>query len=481
MGTNAKPVTALVIGLGNRGETYSSYAFHHPERLSIVGIADPKPHLRSLFAQKFSKTIDETKVFADWRDIFKNNEDKHEKIADCAIITLPDKLHKEAAVMFLQHDYHILLEKPMATSLDDCRQIALECDKRPYLINAVCHVLRYYDAYIKMKQIIDSGLIGNVVNITQTEPVGHWHFAHSFVRGNWRNEEQSTFSLLAKCCHDIDVLYYLMSGKRCTKVTSFGSLVHFRQENAPKNSTNNCFTCPVEAECPYSTKKIYLSNPIADTTKWPLSIVLDTDVYALNETKDGVDIEDLLNGKNNTERLKLVEKCLSNPNSRYGRCVYRCDNDVCDNQVVIMNFDDNSTATLTMIAYTNDVCARKTRVYGSKGELEWDAAKSVNEITHIDFVSGKKQVIDAKADTIFQFLNDNTFELNKAIARMSGHHGTDYILMNSFVHAIINNDKSYVLTDVNDSFKSHSIVFAAELSRVNNKVVTINEDNTFSY
>ena len=418
-----KVVTAIVIGCGNRGEVYSTYALKHPDRFSIVGIAESKEHVRGKFLERYAETIDKNKVFADWRDIFKAGE----KLSDCVIITLPDKLHKEAAVESLKHGYHILLEKPMATSLDDCKEIASECEKNPHLINAVCHVLRYYDACVKLKQIIDSGLIGEVVNINHTEPVGFWHFAHSFVRGNWRNEAQSTFSLLAKCCHDIDLLIYWMGAKkRCVSVSSFGSLVHFRKENAPNDSTSNCFSCPVENDCVYSTKKIYLNANI-NPNFWPWSVVLDTDIFTLMDAKVN-DIEDILKEKTDSEKVELIEKCLSHPKSRYGRCVYKCDNDVCDNQVVIMNFDDNSIATLTMIAYSKNTCTRQTKIYGTKGELEWDDAVSSTNILHTDFLTNKKQIIDAKADTIFTHMPKSAIELNKNIAKLSGHGGKTKIL-----------------------------------------------------
>jgi predicted dehydrogenase len=310
----------------------------------------------------------------------------------------------------------------MATSLEDCKEIALECDKNPSLINAVCHVLRYYDACVKLKQIIESGIIGEIVNINHTEPVGFWHFAHSFVRGNWSNEAKSTFSLLAKCCHDIDLLVYWMGEKkRCVKVSSFGSLVHFRKENAPENSTSNCFTCPVESNCPYSTKKIYLNRNV-DPGSWPWSVVLDTDIFVLTNSKED-DIEDMLKQKTDLEKIDLLKQCLSHPNSKYGRCVYRCDNDVCDNQVVTMNFDDNSIATLTMIAYSKNTCTRQTKVYGTKGELEWDDAVSSTNIIHTDFLTNKKQVIDAKADTIFTHMPKSAIELNRNIAKLAGHGG----------------------------------------------------------
>ncbi len=150
---------------------YSTYALKHPDRLAIVGFADPRPHVRKLFHECHKHTVETDKIFENWTDIFKDDKEEHLKLADCVIITLPDRLHKDAALAFLSNGYHILLEKPMATSLADCKEIATKCEENPHLINAVCHVLRYYNVCIKLKQILDSGLIGDIVNINHTEPV----------------------------------------------------------------------------------------------------------------------------------------------------------------------------------------------------------------------------------------------------------------------------------------------------------------------
>ena len=307
--------------------------------------------------------------------------------------------------------------------------------------------------------------------------MGFWHFAHSFVRGNWHNEADSAFSLLAKCCHDIDLIVYWMSGNnrskksnKCVQVASFGSLFHFRQENAPKNSTDNCFDCPAESECCYSTKKIYL-NPSLNHGKWPCSVVLNAELQNIlpNETAD---IEDIL-AKTDVDKRDLVEKCLSHAKTSYGRCVYQMDNDVCDHQVVNMQFEDSATATLTMIAFSGDLCQRKTKVYGTKGELEWDDAKSSTQISHYDFLTRKTSLIDCTHATP-NARGDSSRGVTD-LGKLSGHGGSDYWLMDSFVEAILKSDKSLVLTDVEDSFKSHMIVFAAEYSRLSKKSVNIEE------
>lgn len=463
-------ITVIVVGCGSRGEVYSSYTLKHPERAKLIGIADPRAHARKKFQEIYKSTLNSNYVFSDWRDFIALDE----KVAQCVIIALPDKLHKDAAVEFTKKGYHMLIEKPMATSLDECKQITITSRARINQINAVSHVLRYLGPCIKLKQLIDSGIIGDVVNINHTEPVGYYHFAHSFVRGNWHKEADSTFSLLAKCCHDVDlIIYWMGEKKKCTKVSSFGSLKHFRKENAPKNATDRCLTCPHEPDCCYSAKKLYLDSNISPSN-WPCSVVLSSEINNLDEEYNN-DIEDFFMKKSESEKKLLLEKCLANEKTKYGRCAYKMDNDVCDNQVVNFLFDDNSTATMTMIAFTQDICSRKTKIYGTKGQLEWDDALKHNKIQHYDFLTGKSELIDC-IDAIPTFKKQtNDQSVNSSHFKLTGHGGSDYFMMDSFIEAVLKNDKSFVLTDIEDSFRSHLIVFAAEYSRLTNKIIDIKE------
>ena len=185
------------------------------------------------------------------------------KLADCAFITTQDQMHRDPAIAFSKKGYHLLLEKPMSVDEKECDDIAQACEENGTIL-AVCHVLRYFPPVLKIRQIIDQGMIGEVVTIDHRENILWWHFAHSFVRGNWRNEKTSTFSLLAKSCHDIDLIMYWMGDRKCTKIQSFGSLKHFKPSGAPAKSGSTCFDCPLDIEqsCPYSAKAIYLKNPV---------------------------------------------------------------------------------------------------------------------------------------------------------------------------------------------------------------------------
>lgn len=475
-----KIVEFLVIGCGNRGEVYASYALKHPDRARIVGLAEKRAFTRSRLHEIYRHTIsDESRVVADWRLINRPG------LADSVIIALPDAEHKEAAVHFIRLGYNVLLEKPMATQLDDCKQIVnsikeqnqlRRLESKPELINAVCHVLRYYGPCLKIKQLIESGVIGDVVNINHTEPVGYWHFAHSFVRGNWHNEKASSFSLLTKCCHDIDLIMYWMSAKKCTHVSSFGSLFYFNEKNAPSNSSDNCFNCPSEPECAYSAKRIYMELCKGRASDWPGSVVIQSEIGRnINDT----DIEDtVLVNMSAEEKTAWLVKCLKNESTtQYGRCVFKMrDNDVCDNQVVNMEFDDGSTASLTMIAFSKDICQRKTKIYGTKGELEWDDSLHPDKIAHYDFLSGQSSLVDCSSASFIQAAESPSLDENvKKLIKLSGHGGTDYLLMHRFVEACLLGDQSLVLTDFEESLKSHTIVFAAEHARKTKMVINIQD------
>ncbi|KAM8977430.1 uncharacterized protein RCH25_044403 [Pelodytes ibericus] len=410
-------VSILVVGAGSRGKCYTYYAVNFPKRMKVVGVADPRSCTREDL--KIIHSIDEDKLFEDWRDAAEK-----EKFADAVIIATPDKLHKDPAVAFAKKGYHILLEKPMAITPEDCCEIVSVCKESGVML-AVGHVMRYHPVSQKIKELIDSGAIGDVVHIQHMEPVGHWHFAHSYVRGNWRNEEESTFSLLAKSCHDIDLICYWMGAKRCVKVSSFGALCHFTKENKPKGAASRCLDCSVEKSCPYSAERIYLKKGKEGIFGWPVSVVCSNGVY---------DVESL------TEALRT---------GPYGRCVYECDNDVVTNQVVNMEFDGGVTAAFTMMAFTHALGARTTTIYGSKGEIR---CKGSEPIEVFDFVARKTDKHLASKPAFIPL-------------HLMAHGGADYFLIHSFISAVAKNDSSLIQTGPEDTLRSHLLVFEAERSR----------------
>ena len=414
--TAQKPITAIIIGAGSRGMTYASFSQEHPDRLQIVGVAEPRPWNRRFMADTYH--LPAANVAADWRELA-----ARPKMADAVIICTQDAMHADPAVAFARKGYAMQLEKPMAPTEADCERI-VRAVKENGILFAVCHVMRYTQYTQALKATLDSGAIGEVVSIEHLEPVGYWHQAHSFVRGNWRNEQQSSPMLLAKSCHDLDWIRYMM-GAACKSVSSFGSLFHFRREQQPAGASDRCLDCAVEANCPYSAKKIYLGMLAQGRSGWPV------DVVAPEPTLESV-----------TQALR------SGP---YGRCVYACDNDVVDNQVVNMSFAGGQTAGFTMTGFTH-LGHRKTTVFGTRGEA-----------------TGDGEVID-----YLDFLSDQTHHIDTRVGRdLGGHGGGDYGLMDHFIAAVANDDPSLILSGPDESLETHVMVFAAEKARKEHIVVDL--------
>lgn len=414
-----RPVSVVVIGTGERGRMYAEYALSYPKKMRVVGVAEPRERWRRWMTERYS--ISPSNVFEDWSEVF-----KRERFADAVIIATPDRLHVGPAIETAKRGYHILLEKPMAPTEEDCRSI-VDAVLETGILFSVCHVLRHTNYTRQLKRLIESGELGDVISIQHLEPVGHWHQAHSFVRGNWRRSDESSSMLLAKSCHDIDWIRYIM-GVRCKSVASFGYLSHFRKEMRPADAAERCIDCPasVEASCPYSAKKIYRGFLERGVKGWPVDVV----------TEEG-------------DEAGLERALKEGP---YGRCVYACDNDVVDSQVAIMEFEGDKTASFTMTAFT-EAAPRKTRVFGTRGEVDADG----RHVRVYNFLENRWTVTDTARD-------ERDF---------TGHEGGDQGVLENFVEAVQNNDPSRILTGPLETLESHLIVFAAERSRTERKVIKI--------
>ncbi len=411
-----EPVKLLIIGAGNRGTGYATYARQHPEQAAIVGVAEPREYYRNQMADAYR--IPAENVFADWKEAL-----NRPKFADAAIVATQDTMHVEPAIAVLNTGYHLLLEKPMAPGEADCRKI-VETALASKALFAVAHVMRYTTYTQKLKSLLDSGIIGDIVSIQHLEPVGYWHFAHSYVRGNWRNEHESSPILLAKSCHDLDWVRYIM-GTSCKAISSFGTLKHFRKEQQPANAADRCVDCDHEPQCPYSARKIYLEPAQRGEDGWPVDVI--TPVVTPEHVEEAI------------------------RTGPYGRCVYACDNDVLDNQVVNMVFDQDKTATFTMCAFTR-MRDRRTRIFGTYGELYGNG----EQIRYTSFVSNQTDVVATtiSADSILQ-----------------GHGGGDYGLMQRFVAAVAENSPDKILSGPEETLEAHLMVFAAERARTENRVI----------
>ena len=412
------PVSLIIVGAGSRGATYARFAAEFPDRAQVVGVAEPRDAYRNDLAEAHSIPAD--RVFTDWKQVA-----AQARFADAVIIATQDRMHVEPAIAFADLGYDILLEKPMAPDAAGCHQI-VGAAKANGIILGVCHVLRYTAFTRKLKGLIDEGAIGDIVGLQRLEPVGFWHMAHSFVRGNWHNEAASGPMLLTKSCHDIDWIHYIM-GVPCEAVSSFGSLKHFRAEEAPEGAAARCLECPVEAECAYSAKRFYLEALRRGHTGWPVNILTP-------EPSE-----------------ESVSAALAT--GPYGRCVYALDNDVVDHQVVSMNFEGGRTATFTMMAFT-EMGHRETSVFGTKGQLTGDG----RYIHLYDFLTDQTTTFDTEA-------GDSSI--------LGGHGGGDFGLMDSFVRAVAEQNPSLILSGPDETLSSHLLVFAAEQARREGRVVKL--------
>lgn len=414
-------VTCVVIGAGNRGSAYARYAIDNPRRLQVVGVAEPREFHRKRMAREHE--IPREHTFEDWQALA-----DRPRFADAAIIATPDALHTEPAIALVERGYHLLLEKPMAPTAEECVRIVRTVEEAGVMFG-VCHVLRYTGYTQRLKQMIESGAIGNVVAIQHLEPVGFWHYTHSYVRGNWRNERESSFMLLAKSCHDIDWIHYIM-GEQCTRLSSFGHLTHFHAENRPAGASERCVSCAVEPTCPYSASRIYLSALRNGTTGWPVNVVAPE-----------------------PDEASIRRALKTGP---YGRCVYACDNDVVDNQTVILEFENGKTADFSMVAFTPFRPSRQTHICGTRGHLYGDSAT----IQYTDFVRNTTTEVATDAQ-------DGSPQ--------GGHGGGDTAIMDHFVAAVASGDRSHILSGPRETLESHLMVFAAERARREDRVVEMSE------
>lgn len=407
-----KQITAVVLGAGSRGSIYAGYAKEHPEELKIIAIAEPRRDRLDTLAEEVG-VLPEYR-FDSWKDLL-----SQPKLADCAFVCTLDDDHIAPALKAMELGYDLLLEKPMSNREAECLQIA-ETARRTGRTLAVCHVLRYTPFYMTLKALIDQGAVGQVTTINQIENVGYWHQAHSFVRGNWRNSTETSPMLLQKSCHDMDIILWLM-GSTCTKVHSFGSLRHFTPENAPAGAAERCLECPHRDTCPYSAPKLYMDM---ERTGWPV------DVITTDMSEAG--------------RRKALEE------GPYGRCVYYCDNDVVDRQVVNLEFENGSVATFTMTGLSADFF-RELKIFGTEGQIR--ANMGTKEIVLHRF-GEEPQTVPVDMGT-----------------EASGHGGGDYGLMADFLRILREGGESRSSAEV--SLQSHLICFAAERSRNEDLVVTL--------
>ena len=410
---NLQQVKIVVIGAGNRTNKYLEYAALHPERLKLVGIVEPVEIRRSLVAEKFG--VPAEACFSSFDDFFSNPIE-----ADAVLIGTPEDKHYEPCMRAIEAGYHVLLEKPIAQTKQECLDI-LEASQRKGVIVGVCHVLRFHPYFMKIKEVIDSGELGQIISINHYAEINIDRMTHSYVRGLWNRAKKTNPMLIAKCCHDIDFLLWIC-GSKCRKVSSFGSLRWFCKENAPEGSAERCIDCKVEQSCPFSAVNLY-----KERKQW----ISNFDV------PQGLTIDDVID-----EELR---------SGKFGRCVYHCNNDVADHQVVNMELENETTISFVANAFTlNDF--RGTHIKMTHGEI--DGNETTLRVRK--FRGGEEQVYD------FSDLCTQPF-----------HAGADLNIVEAFVDSITNAENGVLSSDIASSIESHVVCYEAETSRLNNQTILI--------
>lgn len=407
-----KIYTVAILGLGGRGaDAYGWLLYNAKDRFKIVSICDLKPERIAMFSKAFD--VPTGNCFTDDAEFLK------EKRADLLLIATPDTCHVRHALKGFALGYDIMVEKPLSDSEEECLQL-LEAQKKAGTKALVCHVLRYAPAFMKMADLLGEGKIGNLVLITALERVGYAHQAHSYVRGNWRNRKVAAPMILAKCCHDLDLLQFYAKSK-CKTVSSVGNLTYFKSENAPAGATKRCLDCPHQDSCPYSAKTQYLTNWKKEKPEdcWPYNVVVNAPI---------------------TEEKLL--KALQNGD--YGRCVYFSDNDVVDHQITEMVFENGVKAVLTMTAFTAGG-GRRIHFHGTLGELILD--EDAGSITLHQY--GKEREVIPIADLM---------------EKGYGHGGGDAGLVNKLYDIL--SGKATAATSLDASVESHLMGIRAEESRL---------------
>lgn len=400
-----------IIGFGSRGTLFAGYIKENAN-MRLTAVVDVCEEQLVLAQKEYGVSAD--RCYRDYRDFYRAG-----KIADAVIVASQDADHYAHTIPALEAGYDVLLEKPVANRLEDCIGIR---DKANALHRKVmvCHVLRYSHFYDFVKKIIDGGEIGRVININQTENVGYWHYAHSFIRGAWRNSDTSSPMILAKCCHDLDLLQWYAKSA-CDTVSSVGALTFFKEENTPEGAAKRCTDCRYEQTCPYSAVKYYIESwkrAGCPENIWPINIL--TQDFPLTEEK--------------------ILQALKTGN--YGRCVFACDNDVVDHQHVSMTFTNGVNATLTMMAFTQD-CGRVMRFFGTYGEIVLDEQKNVIEVG----IFGKER---------------ENISINKLVEGGYGHGGGDTGLVEELYRVLTGESNNP--TSLAASVESHLMGIRAEES-----------------
>jgi predicted dehydrogenase len=461
-----KPLTAIMNGAGSRGrEAYGAYAKSHPGLIKFVAIADPNPDRRQLFQQEHN--IPDEFAFESWELLM---NPKVGKIAEVAFICTPDLLHYQPAIRALDLGYDLVLEKPISPNLEECRNIEQLANKQGKKVQ-ICHVLRFSKFWKKVKEIVDSGKIGKIIHYDHSENVSFWHYGHSYVRGIFRNTTISSPLILAKTCHDLDLMHWII-GSKPLSVQSMGHRSLYRPENAPKDAPKKCTDgCPHAKGCPWYAPRMYISaEPMLRmaTHAHQRSIRVATR-FALNHQKVITFLSRIFPKLKNTfnwqhwpatmltDNLSIEGKMKAMKDGSYGNCIFHSDNDLVDHQVSTFTFPDGVIGTLTVHGMA-DLEGREIRIFGSKGAIRGYFRYNGEEISVTDFRYAQTEVVYS------------------AGLVPTSHGGADIDFMDAFVKVYRNeaNPNDLGTSNISEAMESHYMGFATEIARREERNVEIN-------
>lgn len=455
-----KPYEVLLIGAGNRGaDVYGQWVLEHSHLLKITAVAEPVEPRRKAVASKHS--IPPARQFTSWAEALRGGQ-----LADVAIITTQDQIHTEPTLAALATGYDVLLEKPMAHRLVNCMALVKAAEQHGRLLQ-IAHVLRYTDFFQQVHQMVQSGALGQIITVSHRENVSAWHMAHSYVRGNWRKADESSPMILAKSCHDLDILYWILNS-RVKSLSSVGGLKHFKPENAPPAAPDRCLDgCPAAETCPFYAPALYmdlepiylgLSNAQSPVIRLAGKLMYSKPDLVRAAAKVAPPLRKLTEYDGwprsiiteNPKNLAAIDEALRT--GPYGRCVYRCDNDVVDHQIVQMELENEVSVSFTMQGHSHEE-GRTIRIDGSTATLLGKFSWNHSFIELHQHRGGHIKRID---------LPNNIEE--------GGHGGGDSGLMEAFVCALENRQQES-LTDARSVLESHLVAFAAENARITNTII----------
>ncbi len=430
-----KKINCVILGFGDRSSRYAEYAKQKPNELEIVGIIDINELKRRQGKELYSLTDEQ---------IYESLEDflKADVSCDVVINGTMDEMHYETTMPLLEKGYNILLEKPVTANPEELMKIREKAKEKGCKV-VVCHVLRYTPFYSKIKSIIDSGKVGKVISMQLNEHVWYGHFVNSYVRGKWRSEKACGSSLLlAKCCHDTDLMCWLNNATVPCFVSSFGSKSFFTEKNAPGGATQYCYECPNQKTCMFNAEKFQIEKDFIPFYTWA----------GINKPLDEITLE---------EKREFLKKDV------YGQCVYKTDMDIVDRQCVSVEFENGSIGTLNMIGGTSKA-GRHIHVVCEYGEIEGyiEENKITVRIFDKEAVRYHDEIVDFNAEA----------DLSQEDNSVGGHYGGDYYIMKDLVRFLNDEPTSVSTTVIDDSVNSHLICYAAEKSRKEKVVVELKKE-----